>query len=80
MFSAPASVGITVVLVSFQESQHTAGSDKPHVRRGLDGGNELQSSISDTDDTDNSTWNNAEPALANDHGADKNVDYSNQYV
>jgi hypothetical protein len=48
-------------------------SDIPHVRRRLDGRDELESSVSDTDDTDKGTWDNTEPLLANNDGADENV-------
>ena len=47
----------------------------PHVRRGLDRGNVFQNGVTETDDADDGTGDNAEPAVTNNHGADENVDY-----
>jgi hypothetical protein len=51
-------------------------ADVPHVRRGLDRRDELQRSVSDTNQANDGTWNDAEPLLANDNGTDEDVDWS----
>jgi hypothetical protein len=56
-------------------NEYFLGLNAPHVRRGLDGWDEFQSSISDTDETDKSTRHDAEPLLANNDGTDEDVDY-----
>jgi hypothetical protein len=55
-------------------TKYFLGSNAPHVRRGLDGWDEFQSSVSDTDNADKRTGDDAEPLFANNDGADKDVD------
>jgi hypothetical protein len=74
LLGTPASIGVTTQIL-VRPLILGKRSDIPHVRRRLNGGDELESSVSDTDDTDKGTWDNAEPLLADNDGADKNVDY-----
>lgn len=46
----------------------------PHVRWGLNGRNELQSSVAHTDYANDCAWHNAEPALTDNDGADEDVE------
>jgi hypothetical protein len=49
-------------------------SHAPHVRRGLNRWDELQRSVTDTNQADDRAGDDAEPLLANDDGPDENVD------
>ena len=52
-----------------------AGIRLAHVRRRLDGGDELEDDVSNADETDDGTGNDSERAHVEHNGADKDVDW-----
>jgi hypothetical protein len=52
-----------------------AGIGFAHVRGRLDGRNELEDDIGETDDADDGAGNDTEDAAAEDDGADEDVDW-----
>lgn len=46
----------------------------PHVRWRLDRGDILQDGVDETNDTNDGTWDDAVPTVADDYGANKDVD------
>lgn len=52
-----------------------AGIGLAHVARGLDGGNELEDDVGDTDTTDNGTSDVLDDHGAENEAADEDVDY-----
>lgn len=48
--------------------------DIPHVRWGLNRGNEFQGSIGYADEANNGAWDDSVPALAYDNGANEDVE------
>ena len=75
LFGAPASISITVTTLDLWSQVSGEPCNLPHVRRGLNGGNELQSRVCQADDTNDGSRNDTEPTLSDNHGADEDVDY-----
>ena len=51
-----------------------AGISFPHVGRGLDGGDEFEDDVGDTDEADNGACDDAEDAVVEEDASDKDVD------
>lgn len=52
-----------------------AGISFPHIGRGLDGGDEFEDDVGDTDEADNGAGDDAEDAVVEEDASDKDVDY-----
>lgn len=74
LFGAPTGIRIAACRQLCRPQMFWPVADIPHVGRGLDGGNKLQSRIGHTNDADNGTGHNAEPALAYDNRANEDVE------